>query len=115
MRAVASESGLFLEHRRNSPAVSKDAFYFLLVSPAPGGHGGGSGLPLSSGKRGLGADAGPDPGRNLFRIFILALSAAGIRGPTEPQRHAARVLLELVSGPSGTGPPRSVGQVGPTL
>ena len=46
--------------------VFKDAFDFDLVSPPPRGSGGGSALSLSKGIRGFGADAGPEPGVNLF-------------------------------------------------
>ncbi len=59
-------------------AVFEDAFCFVLVSPPPGGSGGGSGLTLSFGNRGFWADSGPDPGGDLFVMFILVLSAAGM-------------------------------------
>ncbi len=49
----------------------KDAFDFL-VSPPPGGSGGGSGLSFSLGDRGFWADSGPDPGGTLPCISILA-------------------------------------------
>ena len=43
----------------HGPAVFKDAFYVLLVSPPPGGCGGGSGLSFSYGDRGFWEDSGP--------------------------------------------------------
>ncbi len=48
--------------------LSKDVFGFVLVFPPPGWSGRGSGLAFSEGDRGLGADAGPDPGGNIFCI-----------------------------------------------
>ncbi len=67
------------------PNVFKDAFYFVLVSPHPGGSGGESGLLCSKGDRGFWADSGPDPGGNLFVILILALRAAGCRDQVRTQ------------------------------
>ncbi len=49
----------------------------LFLSLLPPGGPGASGLSSSSEHRGFGADSGPKPGGNPFRILILALSAAG--------------------------------------
>ncbi len=46
-----------------------DAFYFVLVSPHPGGCGGGSGLPFSLGDRGFRADSGTDPMETHFLYY----------------------------------------------
>ncbi len=57
--------------------VFKDPFCFCPWLPSPGGSGGESGLSCPLGNRGFWADSGPDPGENLFVIFMLALSAVG--------------------------------------
>ncbi len=63
-----------------NPAVFKDAFYVVLVSPPPGGSGGQFGLSFSQGYRGFCADSGPDPGgRNSSFILILVSRAPGIK------------------------------------
>jgi hypothetical protein len=57
-------------------AVLETIFDFVLGPPPPGGPGGGSGLTFSRGNQWFLVDSGPDPGGNVFLIFILALSAA---------------------------------------
>ncbi len=44
-----------------SQPVLEDALYFVLVSPPPGGSGGGSGLSFPLGDLGFWADSGPNP------------------------------------------------------
>jgi hypothetical protein len=56
-------------------AVLKTIFNFDRGPPSPRGPGGGSELPFSSGDRRFWADSDPDPGGNVFLVFILAFSA----------------------------------------
>ncbi len=59
-------------------AVLKDTSNVYLGPPLPRGVPGRIRTVISQGDRWFGADSGPDPGGNLFLIFILALSAARI-------------------------------------
>ncbi len=55
------------------PALFKDVFDFVLVSPPPGGSGEGSGLSFPEGTRRFWADSDPDLVGNTFSAVVTAL------------------------------------------
>ncbi len=89
------------------PAVFKDSFFFVLVSPSPGvsgGESGGwSGLSFSLGCRGFLADSGPDPGGGSF-FPKSGLKCSWILGSQEPHLRLLKRACGRFSA-SGTLPP----------
>ncbi len=83
------------------PAVSKDAFYFVLASPSPGGSGDGSHFPKEVG--GFGPVPAGIKGDRTFFIFSLALRAAGLSTCARQMRYAkALVILGRKAGVDGS-------------
>ena len=67
------------------PAVFKDAFYFVLVSPSPGGPGEGTDCHFPKGNREFWADSGPGPGEGPVCHVPLEIGGVGANSDPDPE------------------------------